>query len=643
MLARLTITAGEGVPQVCELEPSQTAALGRHRSNTIVLQDKHASRKHAEVFVQEDRWFIRDCDTLNGTKVNGERIREATPLLHGHEIGIGDTRLRFTLDPEASPTPARKAAASNGTPATLSSPRAGGGTGDEPASELKTLLHADELSALCSFMTTSIEETSPRALVARALALVHSQTWATVTGFLSLDPEEPLPKIVLPELASVDIHLSRQLTQRVQAEGRLVWLGAKGTGGTGEDSLLSFTDAVCVPLRAAPAGGEQSGEDLFPPSEASPPLGALHVYKSGSFFTERQVRFCQVLAGYLANSLSVLRSRRMLAAENSRLRIHSPVGDDELIGSSPALLKVRMHIARVAPRPCTVLIVGESGVGKELVASAVHRLSPRRDGPLVTVNCAAIAASLSDAELFGHREGTFTGAIGDRPGFFQQADEGTLFLDEIGELSLECQAKLLRVIEGKGFRPVGATCEMRVDVRVVAATNRDLEAMVREGGFRQDLYFRLGIPVHVPPLRERAEDVPALAAYFLRKLSVEYRRPLRLTEAALTRLRECPWPGNVRQLRAVLENAVAMSDADQLDAEDLLLPAAEPRGGSGERGAADGVPALPSLNLEQLEVWAIRQALRQNGGNARAAAEVLGIHRDTLGLKMKKYDIKRNE
>jgi transcriptional regulator with PAS, ATPase and Fis domain len=345
------------------------------------------------------------------------------------------------------------------------------------------------------------------------------------------------------------------------------------------------------------------------------------------------------LAGYLANSLNVLRSRRMLAAENSRLRTHSPVGDDELVGSSPALLKVRMHIARVAPRPCTVLIVGESGVGKELVASALHRLSPRRDGPLVTVNCAAIAASLSEAELFGHREGTFTGAVGDRPGFFQQADEGTLFLDEIGELSLECQAKLLRVIEGKGFRPVGATSELRVDVRVVAATNRDLEAMVREGGFRQDLYFRLGIPIHVPPLRERAEDIPALASYFLRKLSLEYRRQLRLTEAAITRICECPWPGNIRQLRAVLENAVAMSDADTLDAGDLVLPLPDTRGGD----AADGLPRLPYLNLEQLEVVAIRQALRETRGNARAAAEKLGIHRDTLGLKMKKYDIRRNE
>jgi Nif-specific regulatory protein len=625
MPGRLTITAGDGVPQVCDLLPAHAIALGRHRSNTIVLHDRHASRRHAEVFPQGDRWFIRDCDTLNGTKVNGERIEEPTPLGDGSEIGIGDTRLRFTLrlDGESGGEEAGRPGARNGD--------ARAEHKEDSAADLKTLMHADELSALCSFMAASLEETTPRALVARALAAVHSQTWATITGFLSLDEEDPLPRIVLPETASVDVHLSRQLTQQVQREGRLVWLAGRSHGSGGEDSLQSFTDAVCVPLRAAPSADAGDGART---AEQTPPLGALHVYKSGTVFKERQVRFCEVLAGYLANSLSVLRSRRMLAAENTRLRTHSPTGDDELIGTSPALQKVREHLGRVAPRPSTVLIVGESGVGKELVASAVHHLSPRRDGPLVTVNCAAIAASLSDAELFGHCEGTFTGACGDRPGFFQQADEGTLFLDEIGDLSLECQAKLLRVIEGKGFRPVGATADIRVDVRVVAATNRDLEALARESRFRQDLVFRLGIPVRVPPLREHAEDIPALVNHFLRKLSLEYRRHLRLTEAALGRLQGYSWPGNVRQLRAVLENAVAMSDSETLDAGDLLLPAAE-------GPSADAVPRLPSLNLEELEVRAMRQALGQTGGNVKAAAELLGIHRDTLALKMKKYGVTR--
>jgi Nif-specific regulatory protein len=609
MLARLTITAGEGLPQVCELRPRQPVALGRHRSNTVVLQDRHASRRHAEVYDTEGHWFIRDCGTLNGTKVNGERIQEPTPLLHGHEIGIGDTRLRFTI-PNGD----------NGLPAPVVKerrPLVPATTADDSGSEFRTFLQADELSALCSFMTASAEETCPRTLVERALAAVHSHTWATVTGFLSLDPENPLPKLVLPELASVDIHLSRQLTQRAQRQGRLVWRRAEEPAPNDEDSLLSFTDALCVPLRAEGTA-----------------LGALHVYKSGSSFTERQVRFCEVLGGYLANRLRLLRSQRTLEAENSRLRGHAASPDDALVGGSPALEQVRDHITRVAPRPCIVLVVGESGVGKELVASALHRHSPRADGPLVTVNCAAIAASLSDAELFGHCEGTFTGAAQDRPGFFQQADDGTLFLDEIGELSLEIQAKLLRVIEHKCFRPVGATADVHVDVRIIAATNRDLGRMVQEGRFRQDLYFRLGIPIRVPPLREHAEDIPALVGHFLRQLAVEYRRPLQLTPAALERLQNYTWPGNVRQLRAVLENAVAMTDSATLDAGDLRLA---------DGAVPEGPVFLPTLNLEQLEVEAVRQALRRTGGNVTAAADLLGIHRDTLGLKMRKYGIRRKE
>src|SRR5689334_14807286 len=183
MLARLTITAGEGFPPVCDLPPRQPVALGRHRANTIVLQDKHASRRHAEIFPDGDLWFIRDCGTLNGTKVNGERIQQPTPLLHGHEIGIGDTRLRFTLVPVPNGPPVRPGP----TPPPPGNAPANGTVGDDSDSDFKTLLRADELSSLCAFMTASVEETSPRALIERALALAHSHTWATVTGFLNLD------------------------------------------------------------------------------------------------------------------------------------------------------------------------------------------------------------------------------------------------------------------------------------------------------------------------------------------------------------------------------------------------------------------------------------------------------------------------
>jgi DNA-binding NtrC family response regulator len=462
-------------------------------------------------------------------------------------------------------------------------------------------------------MQASLRETAPRTLVGRALTAILNQTGATAAGYLSFDQDDPLPKLVLPQLAQVDIHLSRQLTQRMLRENRIVWLGSEG--GDAPESVLSFKDAVCLPLL---------GPDMRP-------SGALHAYKAGRLFSEREIRFCEVLAGYLGSCLQVLRARRAVEAENSRLRVHGAGGDDELIGDSPALQKLRQTVARVAPGPGNVLVVGESGVGKELVALALHRLSPRRDGPLVTVNCAAIPHTLLEAELFGHRKGTFTGADRDREGLFEQADEGTLFLDEIGELSPECQAKLLRVLEGKGFRPVGGSADVEVDVRIIAATNRDLEREVEGGRFREDLFYRLRIPIRVPPLRDHAEDIPALVQHFLRKLVVEYRRPVRLTEAALERLRGYSWPGNVRQLRSVLETAVAMSESDTIDAADLPL-------GPDRLEADEG---LPTLNLEALECDAVRQALRRTDGNKAQAARLLGIHRDTLQMKLKKYGIDR--
>jgi transcriptional regulator with GAF, ATPase, and Fis domain len=598
MRACLTIEAGEGIPRTLELGPDRPVTLGRNRGNTIILHDEHASRSHAEIYLEDGHWFLRDCGTLNGTKLNGERIQQPTLLTDRDVIGIGDTRLRLRLGP-ASQADTREHETAQSEPA--------------PAEHSTTLLLADELNVLCRFMSDCVGVTSYQKLIEQALETVHRQTGASVAGFLSLDADNPTPKLVWPKMAPVDVHLSRQLTQKVQSEGEPVWLGADTDDLVETDSLMSFKDALCLPLKGEGA-----------------PFGALHVYKSGGSFTERQLAFCRVLAGHLASSLQVLRARRQLEADYDRLKRTAPPAD-KLVGSSAALQQVRQQIERVAPRPCTVLIVGESGSGKELVALALHRRSPRHDAPLVIVNCAAITATLPEAELFGHCRGAFTGADADRPGFFQQADEGTLFLDEIGELSLECQAKVLRAIETKSFRPVGATGETSVDVRIIAATNRNLEQLVEEGKFRQDLLFRLGTCVKVPPLRDHVADIPALVAHFLPALALEYRRPVQLTEAALARLRDYDWPGNVRQLRSVLENAIAMSDGDLIDVGDLRLDMGVP--------AAVAMPV--SLKLEDAEAWAIRRALRQTKGNVTQAAKLLDINRDTLSSRMRKYEIEK--
>jgi Nif-specific regulatory protein len=609
MRARLIVESGLASPRVCELDDEAVVSLGRNRDSTIVLQDRHASRRHARICCTKGIWNIADQGTTNGTRIDGTLLVRETPLNDGQLITIGDVRLRFRLARSANDSDLPHV-----TPApTLE-------TSDT------TQFQADELTALFRFMNNSLTEATPHGLVSLALQSALLQTDADMAGFLSLDAEDPELRLVLPAQAQVDRQISHQLTQSVLREGRSVWLCAPQANVPQSDSLLGFRDAVCVPLRASPPPGATAIEA---------PLGALHVYKTTRPFTERQVRFVEVLAGSLASTLHVLRARCALEADNSRLRIHAGAGDDELIGSSAAMEQLRHQIRRLADSPCTVLVFGESGVGKELVALALHRLSARQRGPLVIVNCAAISGNMAESELFGHVRGAFTGATRDHPGFFAQADMGTLFLDELGELSMDMQAKLLRAIESKSFRPVGARADVRADVRILAATNRDLEQEWREGRFRRDLYFRLTSQIVVPPLREHLEDVPELVAHFLAHLNNEYRKRVTLSTAALERLQTTSWPGNVRQLRSVLEGAVALAaERGVIHAGDLHL--ADDR-----LVAVSDRPA--SLNLEDLEMWAIRQALAQTGGNNTQAARLLGIHRDTLINKLKKYRIERTE
>lgn len=607
MRAVLSIESGQGEPSTCPLHPDRPVTLGRHRNNLIVLQDEHASRWHAEIFAEDGKWFVRDFGALNGTRLNGQPVVQQAPLEDGSVIGIGKTELRFRIEAPAADDPK------------LTTPQGSPPAPSEEASswidELeKTSLRQDELGALCQFMAVASQIQDPGTLIQRALETVYRQTGAAIAGYLSLDSDHPLPKIVIPALAKVDIHLSRKLTQEVQRQKRLVWGSSRVPGLVDAESLLSFSDAICVPLLA--------GET---------PLGALHVYQSGKSFHERDAHFCEILAGHLANSLHVLRVHRQLAAENTRLRSHATVAD-ELVGESPAMVALRQRIRMLAGRPTTVLVVGETGSGKELVALALHRLSSQREGPLVCANCAAITSALAESELFGHCKDAFTGASRDHPGFFQQADEGTLFLDEVGELSLDIQAKLLRIIEGRPFRPVGGTRDVAVKVRIIAATNRNLEQEVEGGRFRQDLFYRLqGIQIRVPPLREHLEDLPVLVNFFLRRLAAEWGRQVRLSTDALAYLREFPWPGNVRQLRLALENAVALTEKDVLEPSDFNLVGSQVEG------------ELPSLNLEELEKMAIRQALRRTEGNVSQAARLLGIVRDTLAAKMKKYGIQRDD
>src|SRR4051812_18824656 len=326
--------------------------------------------------------------------------------------------------------------------------------------------------------------------------------------------------------------------------------------------------------------------------------------------------------------------------DNLRRRLDQKFGLDAIIGQSKPMKEVFAKIQRAAPVDCTVLILGENGTGKELVAQALHHNSPRKKGPFVAVNCAAVPATLVESELFGHVRGAFTGATDRRMGRFEQADGGTLFIDEIGDFDLGLQAKLLRVLETLTFTPVGGYEDKKVNVRVLTATSRDIDRMVVEGKFREDLFYRLKVvTITLPSRRERTDDIPLLTEPFLREISEQNHTPQRKTDPTVKRrFMGYRWPGNVRQLRHTLESMMVLADGDMLTERDLPEEIAE--------GSLAGIPNkdLPTgMTMEELEKLAIQKALEQSGGKRTRAAESLGISVRTLQRKLRQYQMEGEE
>jgi DNA-binding NtrC family response regulator len=323
--------------------------------------------------------------------------------------------------------------------------------------------------------------------------------------------------------------------------------------------------------------------------------------------------------------------RRALEEENRRLRRAvdqtSALGD--LIGVSPAMREIFALIKKVAHSRASVLITGESGTGKEVVARTIHYHGSRSTNPFIPINCTAIPDGLLESELFGHVRGAFTGAHTSKQGLFEKARGGTLFLDEIGDMGLGLQSKLLRVLQDREIRPVGSTQSTKIDVRIITATNKDLQKEMEEGRFRDDLYYRLNvIPIHIPPLRERPEDLPPLVDAFVRKHSDGARR--HVSRAAMERLMKYPWKGNARELENVIERALALSDGDQIDVADLPAADFDEGGGRGGRDAFLHSMADRHLSLRQVEDLYIDEVMLRTSGNKVQAAKILGIDRKTL-------------
>ncbi|MEC9189749.1 MAG: sigma-54-dependent Fis family transcriptional regulator [Planctomycetota bacterium] len=404
-------------------------------------------------------------------------------------------------------------------------------------------------------------------------------------------------------------------------------LGIRDSAG----EILS-TSVICAPVRV----GKRT-------------IGLIHLYttRATSILDPVDLEFTLAVAKNVALALQNLRRQQNLVEDLSKSQheldeLRARLGvESEIVGRSDDMIEVHNQIARAAPSSATVLIRGESGVGKELVARAVHYSSPRREGPFVCLNCAALTETLLESELFGHEKGAFTGATDRKVGKFEAAHQGTLMLDEIGEMTPGIQAKFLRVLEGHAFERVGGSKPIKADVRVISATNRDLEKEVRQGNFRKDLYFRLHVlEIYVSPLRKRPEDLVELAEHFLHRFNVETGRRIEgFSVGAMQKMREYRWPGNVRELKNVIERAVVLSQRKVIEAEELVLTSLATASESFEFAAAKS--AYTPLSLTEIEKRHIVATLTATKWNKSQASSILGIERSTLDRKIRKYDIQR--
>ncbi|MEP7339145.1 MAG: sigma-54 dependent transcriptional regulator [Acidobacteriota bacterium] len=407
------------------------------------------------------------------------------------------------------------------------------------------------------------------------------------------------------------------------------------TSGSGQDALRAFKhenfDLVLTDLKMAGMDGIQLLTELSQLDSSTP---VILMTAHGSIETVKEA-----LRGgafdYLEKPLDRAKLLSVVAKAVSQMR----AVDEEIIGVSETMERVKKMIVKVAPSSSTVMIRGESGTGKERIARAIHKASPRANDRFQAVNCAAINENLLESELFGHERGSFTGAHAEKKGLFEIADKGTLFLDEIGEVSVSMQAKLLRALQEKEVTRVGGNRAIKVDVRVLAATNRDLEAMVKDGRFREDLYYRLNvIPINVPPLRQRRDDIAVLMKYFLQKHGASAARPMKLSSEAERLIMNYSWPGNVRQLESAIERALLLAEGDEITGEDLpveIRQTAQVEGTGGFKLPPEGI------SFEDLERSMIIQAMEQTGWNITRAAKLLGLSFRTMQYRLDKFGIKR--
>ncbi|HUT89523.1 MAG TPA: sigma 54-interacting transcriptional regulator [Thermoguttaceae bacterium] len=665
-LAYLVIREGSKWTDVFRLVPGESVTIGRAPTNQIMLKDERCSRNHAELFLSEGHWTLRDLDSRNGTVVGEQLLKGDWVLRPGDVVRIGRSQLVFVYNLSEAFSDAGTVVRRPVVPSDK--------TADSRARDEASVLETYDPTTITHrrgqtrFLESAVEEQdesgisrmgraaaklcrlafelgkAPDAAKMADLALVALFEGIEIdAGALLLLPRGFEGEPTGSDLETVASHTASErryhrvatfLATTVMREGEAVLarnvMGDSSLGSRDSKGVIHTTSVICAPVRQGDAV-----------------LGLIHLYSTDPDCVPdpEDLEYTLAVADTVAVALTNLIRREDLAEnltqvrdENEQLRERLGV-QSEIVGGSASVKEINEEIARAAASKATLLIRGESGVGKELVARGVHFSSPRRKNVFVCLNCAALSEELLASELFGHERGAFTGATDRKIGKFEAAHQGTLMLDEIGEMSLGIQTKFLRVLEGHPFERVGGNKPVKVDVRVIAATNRDLERDVAEGRFRHDLFFRLRVlEIVVPPLRKRAEDIPELADYFLSKFRAETGRKIQgFSPKAMEQLNSYRWPGNIRELKNVVERAVVLCRGRHIEEEDLVLTSLSTTGDTAETKQPSD--QFTPCSLSDVERRHILATLNHTGWNKSRTASILGIERSTLDRKIRRYSL----
>ena len=607
MIPQLIAIAGPMKGIVFELTEDEMF-VGRDQTNHLFLRDKSVSRQHCLIVRENEDFKVLDLESRNGIFINDVPTREHA-IKHGDIIRVGNSFLLFLASEENVAPTSNNVQLDSGTLITISATRF--------RLEDALYLIARDLNVLMKISAKINAVRSLAALQRQLLDAIFEIVPAERGAILLVGDslEDTVSVFGLDKLSGPQhpMRVSRTVAQQVLKEGvALMSNEVVESNQLKSESLIHsrVTSLLCVPLMLL-----------------NKIIGIIYLdaSKTEASFNEGHLQMVTAIAGLASGALDSARHMEWLESENRRLNANLQT-EHNMVGESPRMRDVYQFVAKVAPTDSTILIRGESGTGKELAAHAIHRNSPRAGKPFVALNCAALTETLLESELFGHEKGAFTGAIAQKKGRLEIAAGGTVLLDEVGEMSFSIQSKLLRVLQEREFERVGGTRPIKLDIRVIAATNRELEEAISDGRFRKDLYYRLNVvSLTMPPLRARPEDIALLASYFIAKYSDKCKRRVTgISDGARACLLSYDWPGNVRELENAIERAVVLGSTERIQLEDLPETMIE---------------AAPSVNnsvtsfheaVKEAKKQLVSKALENAGGNYSEAARSLGIHPNNL-------------